>query len=155
MFNLSEGENGKAPTIRLSSGYDMPIVGLGTYSLLGETCVNSVKSAIAAGFRKIDTAHAYGNETEVGRGVRESGVPREEIFVATKIYPDQYSNPEKAIEECINKLDIGYVDLMLLHHPGGNDVKAYRICHAGTETVFRSQRRTGVLCRTWKAGWVL
>ncbi len=125
-FPLSEGKNGNAPTIRLSSGYDMPIVGLGTYSLTGDVCVNSVKSAISLGFRKIDTAHMYGNEVEVGRGVRESGVPREEIFVATKIYPNQYSDPEKAIEECINKLNIGYVDLMLLHHPGANDVKAYK-----------------------------
>lgn len=125
-FPLSEGKNGVAPSIRLSSGYDMPVVGLGTYSLTGDVCVNSVKSAISLGFRKIDTAHMYGNEVEVGRGVRESGVPREEIFVATKIYPNQYSDPEKAIEECINKLNIGYVDLMLLHHPGSDDVKAYK-----------------------------
>ncbi len=125
-FPLSEGKNGEAPTIKLSSGYDMPVVGLGTYSLTGDVCVNSVKAAIGLGFRKIDTAHMYGNEIEVGRGVRESGVPREEIFVATKIYPDQYANPEKAIEECISKLNIGYVDLMLLHHPGANDVRAYK-----------------------------
>lgn len=125
-FDLEKGGNGKAPTVKLSSGYDMPVVGLGTYSLTGEVCVNSVKSAIAAGFRKIDTAHMYGNEVEVGRGVRESGVPREDIFVATKIYPNQYDNPEAAIEECLRKLDIGYVDLMLLHHPGANDVKAYK-----------------------------
>ncbi len=125
-FPLSEGMNGQAPTIRLSSGYNMPIVGLGTYSLTGDVCVNSVKSAIGLGFRKIDTAHIYGNEAEVGRGVRESGVPREEIFVATKIYPNQYSDPEKAIQKCIDKLNIGYVDLMLLHHPGANDVKAYK-----------------------------
>lgn len=125
-FDLEKGVNGKAPTVKLSSGYDMPIVGLGTYSLTGDVCVNSVKSAIAAGFRKIDTAHIYGNEEEVGQGVRESGVPREEIFVATKLYPNQYSNPEAAIEECLRKLDIGYIDLMLLHHPGSNDVKAYK-----------------------------
>ncbi len=125
-FPLSEGKNGQAPVIRLSSGYDMPIVGLGTYSLTGDVCVNSVKSAISLGFRKIDTAHMYGNEVEVGRGVRESGVPREDIFVATKIYPNQYDNPEAAIEECLRKLDLGYVDLMLLHHPGANDVKAYK-----------------------------
>ena len=125
-FPLSEGKNGKAPTIRLSSGYDMPVVGLGTYSFTGDVCVNSVKSAISLGFRKIDTAHMYGNEVEVGRGVRESGVPREEIFVATKIYPNQYGNPEAAIEECLRKLDLGYVDLMLLHHPGTDDVKAYK-----------------------------
>ncbi len=125
-FPLSKGKNGEAPAIRLNSGYDMPIVGLGTYSLKGAICVNSVKSAISLGFRKIDTAHMYGNEAEVGRGVRESGVPREEIFVTTKIYPDQYDDPESAIEECIGKLGIGYIDLMLLHHPGPNDVKAYK-----------------------------
>ncbi|MDE6821394.1 flavodoxin [Bacteroides acidifaciens] len=126
VFDLSEGTNGNAPTVKLSSGYDMPILGLGTYSLHGATCVNSVKAALAAGFRKIDTAHMYDNEEEVGQGVRESGVPREEIFVATKLYPNQYSNPEAAIEECLRKLDIGYIDLMLLHHPGANDVKAYK-----------------------------
>lgn len=125
-FPLTEGENGKAPSIHLNSGFDMPIVGLGTYSLTGDVCVNSVKAAINAGFRKIDTAHMYGNEVEVGKGVRESGVPREEIFVATKIYPNQYSDPEAAIEECLRKLDLGYVDLMLLHHPGTDDVKAYK-----------------------------
>lgn len=126
VFDLSNGTNGNAPTIKLSSGYDMPILGLGTYSLHGTTCINSVKTAIAAGFRKFDTASIYGNEEEVGQGVRESGVPREEIFVATKLYPNQYADPEAAIEECLRKLDIGYIDLMLLHHPGTNDVKAYK-----------------------------
>ena len=126
VFDLSKGTNGNAPTIKLSSGYEMPIVGLGTYSLHGATCINSVKTAIAAGFRKFDTASVYGNEEEVGQGIRESGVPREDIFVATKLYPNQYSNPETAIEECLSKLDIGYIDLMLLHHPGTNDVKAYK-----------------------------
>lgn len=126
VFDLSKGTNGNAPTIKLSSGYDMPIVGLGTYSLHGATCINSVKTAIAVGFRKFDTASVYGNEEEVGQGIRESGVPREEIFVATKLYPNQYADPEAAIEECLRKLDIGYIDLMLLHHPGTNDVKAYK-----------------------------
>lgn len=125
-FNLSAGENGKAPTVRLNSGYDIPIVGLGTYSLHGDVCVNSVKSALASGFRKFDTASVYGNEEEVGQGVRESGVPREEIFVATKLYPNEYANAEAAIEECLRKLNIGYIDLMLLHHPGTNDVAAYK-----------------------------
>lgn len=126
VFDLAKGTNGNAPTVRLSSGYDMPIVGLGTYSLHGDVCINSVKSALTSGFRKFDTASVYGNEEEVGQGLRESGVPREEIFVATKLYPNQYADPEVAIEECLRKLDIGYVDLMLLHHPGTNDVKAYK-----------------------------
>lgn len=125
-FNLAAGVNGKAPTVRLSSGYGMPVLGLGTYSLLGNVCVNSVKAALACGFRKFDSASVYGNEEEVGQGVRESGVPREEIFVATKLYPNQYAHAEEAIEECLRKLDIGYIDLMLLHHPGANDVAAYQ-----------------------------
>lgn len=125
-FDLSKGENGKAPTIRLSSGYDMPIVGLGTYSLTGDVCINSVVSAIKNGFRKFDTAYMYHNEEEVGKGIRQSGVPREEIFVATKLYPNQFADAENAIELALQKLDIGYIDLMLLHHPGSNDVAAYK-----------------------------
>lgn len=132
-FDLSKGENGKAPAVRLSSGYDMPILGLGTYSLHGDVCINSVKSALASGFRKFDTASIYGNEEEVGQGVRESGVPREDIFVATKLYPNQYANAEEAIEECLRKLDIGYIDLMLLHHPGSNDVAAYKAMERAVE----------------------
>ncbi len=144
IFDLSKGTNGNAPTIKLSSGYDMPIVGLGTYSLHGATCINSVKSALASGFRKFDTASIYGNEEEVGQGIRESGVPREEIFVATKLYPNQYSNPETAIEECLSKLDIGYIDLMLLHHPGTNDVKAYKTMEKYVEA--GKIRSIGVSC---------
>lgn len=125
-FNLSEGENGKAPTVRLNSGYDMPIVGLGTYSLLGDVCVNSVVAALQNGFRKFDTAYMYNNEESVGEGIRHSGIPREEIFVCTKLYPNQYSNAENAIDLALAKLGLDYIDLMLLHHPGTNDVAAYK-----------------------------
>ena len=121
----------ESKTVRLNSGYDMPIYGLGTYSLHGETCVNAVKSALASGVRLIDTAHMYGNEAEIGRAVRESmqelGLKREEIFVTTKIYPgSDMANPEAAIQACLDRLDIEYIDLMLLHHPDSNDVKAYK-----------------------------
>ncbi|MCS2930592.1 flavodoxin [Bacteroides ovatus] len=125
-FNLAAGVNGKAPTVRLSSGYDMPILGLGTYSLHGDVCKNSVKAALASGFLKFDTASVYGNEEEIGEAIRESDIPREEIFVTTKLYPNQFANAEAAIEECLEKLNIGYIDLMLLHHPGTNDVTAYK-----------------------------
>lgn len=126
-FDLASGINGKAPTVMLNSGYEMPILGIGTYSLQGDTCVNSVLSALQSGVRLIDTAYMYGNEKEVGQAVRQSGVPREDIFVITKIYPgEQFSNPEKAIQDALDKLDIGYIDMMLLHHPGTNDVKAYK-----------------------------
>ena len=113
-------------TVRLNSGYEMPIMGLGTYSLSDEECYNSVTALLESGGRLIDTAYMYGNEAAVGRAVRDSDVPREEIFVITKIYPgEQFANPEKAIQDALDKLDIGYIDMMLLHHPGENDVKAY------------------------------
>ena len=114
-------------TVLLNSGYEMPIMGLGTYSLSDEECYNSVTALLEAGGRLIDTAYMYGNEAAVGRAVRDSDVPREEIFVITKLYPgEQFANPEKAIQDALDKLDIGYIDMMLLHHPGENDVKAYQ-----------------------------
>ena len=116
-------------TVLLNSGYTMPIMGLGTYALDYDTCVNSVMALIENGGRLIDTAYMYGNEEAVGEGVRraiaEFGVSREEIFVITKIYPNQFSDPESAIEIALEELDIGYIDMMLLHHPGSNDVEAY------------------------------
>ena len=118
-------------SVLLNSGYSMPINGLGTYSLLDDTCVESVKTALKDGVRLIDTAYMYKNEAEVGQAIRESmeelGIQREDIFVITKLYPgEQYENPERAIEDALDKLDIGYIDMMLLHHPGDNDVKAYK-----------------------------
>lgn len=123
--------NFETKSVTLNSGYTMPINGLGTYSLHGETCVNAVKSALASGVRLIDTASAYGNEEEVGQAIREAIdegiIKREDVFVITKIYPgSEMSNPEQSIQACLNRLNIGYVDMMLLHHPDRNDVKAYR-----------------------------
>ena len=117
-------------TVLLNSGYEMPIFGLGTYSLDHDTCVSSVMALLENGGRLIDTAYMYGNEEAVGEGVRkgmeEYGIPREEIYVITKIYPNQFDDPEAAIDMALEKLDIGYIDMMLLHHPGTNDVKAYQ-----------------------------
>ncbi len=112
-------------TVRLNSGYEMPIYGIGTYSLTGEVCVDSVTAALDSGVRLIDTAYMYHNEESVGEAVRNSGIPREEIFVITKMYPNQFSDPEAAIEEALTKLDIDYIDMMLLHHPGEGDVESY------------------------------
>ena len=113
-------------TVLLNSGYIMPLNGIGTYSLTGDVCYNSIRSALDSGVRLIDTAYMYNNEEEVGRAIRDSNVPREEIFVITKIYPTQYDNPEQAIEMALEKLDIGYIDMMILHHPGEGDVEAYK-----------------------------
>ena len=121
----SKNFNFETRTVTLNSGYEMPIYGLGTYRLHDEECINSVTAALNSGVRLIDTAHAYGNEAEIGEAIRDSGIPREEIFVITKLYPDQFSDPDAAIEEALAKLNIGYIDMMLLHHPGDGDVQAY------------------------------
>ena len=118
-------------TVLLNSGCTMPILGLGTYALDHDTCVNSVMALLENGGRLIDTAYMYGNEEAVGEGVRRGmeayGIPREDIFVITKIYPNQFSDPEAAIDMALQKLNIGYIDMMLLHHPGAGDVKAYKV----------------------------
>lgn len=120
-------------TVTLNSGYEIPLNGIGTYSLEDDTCVKSVSEALKRGVRLIDTAYMYHNEEEVGKAVRESGIPREEIFVTTKLYPNQFADAENAIDEAIEKLNIGYIDLMLLHHPGTDDVKAYKAMEKAVE----------------------
>ncbi|MGF7144500.1 diketogulonate reductase-like aldo/keto reductase/flavodoxin [Anaerotaenia torta] len=125
-FDLGTGKNGKAPTVLLNSGYEMPVAGIGTYSLTGDECVKSIAAALESGVRLIDTAYMYHNEAEVGKAIRQSDVPREEIFVTTKLYPNQFDHAAEAIDEALEKLDVGYIDLMLLHHPGERDAEAYK-----------------------------
>lgn len=115
-----------AREVSLNNGVIMPTNGLGTYSLKGQICIDSVSAALANGVRLIDTAYMYGNEAEVGRAVRESGIPRNEVFVTTKLYPNQFASAPEAIDEALSKLDIEYIDMMLLHHPGDGDVDAYK-----------------------------
>ncbi len=124
--NKNPNFNFKTKTVKLNSGYEMPLNGIGTYSLTGETCYNSIVSALNSGVRLIDTAYMYNNEEEIGKGIKASNVPREEIFIITKLYPNQFDKPEEAIEMAFEKLNVDYIDMMLLHHPGTNDVKAYK-----------------------------
>lgn len=124
------GDAREAPTTMLNDGREIPLLGLGTYSLLGEVCEESVYAALERGYRLIDSAYMYHNEAEVGRAVRRAvadGVcAREDVVVTTKLYPSQYSDPEAAIEEALEKLDVGPIDLLLLHHPGAGDAAAYQ-----------------------------
>ncbi len=119
--------NFETKTVTLNSGYEMPINGIGTYSLTGDVCYDSIMSALESGVRLIDTAYMYNNEEEIGRAIKDSNIDRKELFITTKLYPNQYSNPEEAIEMALEKLDVEYIDLLLLHHPGTNDVKAYQV----------------------------
>lgn len=109
-------------SVKLNSGYEMPVLGLGTWTLTGETCEVAVFSALKDGYRLIDTAKYYGNEKEVGNGiakaVKEGICKREEVFITTKIVPWS-SNPEKDIEDSLKQLGVEYIDLCLLHQSGG------------------------------------
>lgn len=119
--------------VRLPSGFSMPIIGLGTYALSSAEVAVSVAAHTAAGGRLIDTAYMYRNEAAVGRAVRravEAGVPREELFVITKLYPSQFDHAETAIREALERIGLDYLDMMLLHRPGRDDVAAYRAMEA-------------------------
>lgn len=104
----------------------MPIYGLGTYALTGNTAITSILQAIDVGFRLIDTASFYRNEAIVGQAIKQSGLKREKIFLETKLYPSQYNNATEAIDKALNKLQVDEIDLLLLHHPAENDWLAYQ-----------------------------
>ncbi|MCD8310880.1 MAG: aldo/keto reductase [Firmicutes bacterium] len=117
--------NFETKTVLLNSGYEIPIMGLGTYSLTYEECATSISALLEAGGRLIDTAYMYGNEAAVGQAIRDSEVPREEIFVITKLYPTQYSYAAEAIDDALERMGLDYIDMIILHHPGDGDVEAY------------------------------
>ena len=119
-----------AKTVKLNSGYDMPIIGLGTWTQNDETTENSVYFALKDGYRLIDTAQYYGNEVGVGNGIqkaiKEGFVTREEIFITTKVSPSNYYNTASSIEESLRKLQVDYIDLILIHQRGSNDEEVYK-----------------------------
>lgn len=103
----------------LSNGVEIPMLGLGTWMIDDDAVAEAVRAAVALGYRHIDTAQGYGNERGVGEGVRTSGVPREELFVTTKLQADfkTYAEAKTAIRESLDLLDIGHIDLMIIHSP--------------------------------------
>lgn len=123
-FNLETG------TVLLNNGVEMPVLGLGTYRLSAEETVVSVKAALDSGYSLIDTAAAYGNEEAVGQGIAESGVAREDIFITTKLWPNDYANAAAAIDTALEKLGVEYIDLLLLHQPWEDYVGAYQAMEA-------------------------
>ena len=116
--------------VTLNDGNQMPILGLGTWTLKGQTCEDSVYHALKTGYRLIDTARYYGNEKDVGRGIqraiKEGLVKREEIFVTSKIMPSDYDRAYKGIEDSLKDLGLDYLDLILIHQPGYDDESVYR-----------------------------
>lgn len=118
-------------TVTLNSGYEMPILGLGMFSLSEAQAENSTYWALKAGFRLIDTARIYGNEAAVGRGLQraidEDIVTREDVFITTKMWTSDFDDGDAAIDASLRRLNVDYIDLMILHHSQpSNDVQAYQ-----------------------------
>ena len=101
--------------LTLQNGVQMPLVGFGTFMLSGETCVKAVAESIQSGYLMIDTAEAYGNEKEVGAGIRASGIDRRELFLVTKVNFKSYEHAEQTVMQSLENLGTDYLDLMLLH----------------------------------------
>ncbi|MDO4229754.1 MAG: aldo/keto reductase [Capnocytophaga sp.] len=115
-------------TFKLNNGVEIPVLGFGVYQIKSEETEKAVINALKAGYRHIDTAQAYLNETETGNGVRNSGIPRKEIFVTSKVWVSNagYENAKASIERSLSRLNIGYVDLMLIHQPYGDVYGTWR-----------------------------
>ena len=110
----------------LNDGNKMPVIGIGTFMLTPDQAEESVYNSLKAGYKLIDTANAYVNEKAVGRGVKKSGVAREDVFITTKLWPTVYED-ENAIDKTLERLDTNYIDLLLLHQPAGNYINAYKM----------------------------
>ena len=113
----------------LNNGVKMPMAGIGTFLLSSDEAEASVLSALADGYRLIDTANAYVNEQAVGRAMKRSGLQREEIFLETKIWPSFYEQAD-AVDKTLTRLGTEYIDLLLIHQPAGNYVAGYRLMEA-------------------------
>ena len=115
--------------VKLNNGVEMPILGFGVYQIPDpEVCEQAVYDALMTGYRSIDTAAAYENEEAVGRAIRRSGIPREELFITTKLWISDagYEPAKKAFEESVLKLGLNYLDLYLIHQPFGDVYGSWR-----------------------------
>ena len=112
--------------ITLNNGVKMPQLGFGTIGQYGEQITENVVFALNNGYGLIDTANRYGNETEVGEGLKKSGLKREDYFLETKLGPTLYEN-DRAVDDTLKRLQVDYIDLMILHHPVNNYIYAYKM----------------------------
>jgi diketogulonate reductase-like aldo/keto reductase len=120
-----------AAKLTLNDGHLIPQLGLGVWQTrAGATCEAAVLAALEAGYRHIDTAAMYGNEESVGAAVRMSGIPRENIFVTTKLWNSDHGNPERALDTSLRKLKLDYVDLYLIHYPVRERRRSWRALEA-------------------------
>lgn len=125
-------------TVKLSNGVSMPMEGFGVFQIPEQECEQVVRNAIESGYRLIDTASSYHNEEAVGRAVKTCGIPREELFITTKVYIQEmgYDNTMKAFEDSLKRLGIDYLDLYLIHMPFGDYYGSWR----AMEELYRAGR---------------
>jgi diketogulonate reductase-like aldo/keto reductase len=117
--------------LTLNDGHEIPRLGLGVWQVrAGATCEGAVLAALEAGYRHIDTASMYGNEESVGAAIRASGIPREQVFVTTKLWNSEHGNPERALDISLRKLRLDYVDLYLIHYPVRERRQSWRAMEA-------------------------
>ncbi len=111
--------------VKLNNGNYIPSIGFGTSMVTGDECIKTIKKAIEVGYTHIDTAHAYENEVEIGKAIKQSNIDREKIFITSKVWKDSmgYKNTIKSFEETLKNLKLEYVDLFLIHWPKNNDDK--------------------------------
>ena len=130
------------PTVMLNNGVEMPVLGLGVFQSPPEETTAAVETALADGYRLVDTAASYDNEREVGEGIRRSGVDRGELFVTTKLWFSDYGYDEALVgfAGCLRRLGLDYVDLFLLHQPVPTDFEATVAAYKALETVLSEGR---------------
>lgn len=145
------------PTFKLNDGNQIPSFGFGTFQIPADgSTYQAVKTALAAGYRHIDTAVAYFNEQEVGQAIKDSGIPRDQIWVTSKMWPQDYhyEDAKKSIETSLKKLGLDYLDLYLLHQPYGAVDEAWRALEeAQKEGKVRSIGVSNMTPKLWKK-WV-
>lgn len=113
-------------TVELNNGIFMPMVGYGTYQTAPAETTANVLQALRTGYRLIDTAQYYGNEAEVGEALTESGLPRDQVFVTTKVQTSGYAETKRGLDESLRRFNHDFFDLVIIHWPTGNDAETYR-----------------------------
>jgi diketogulonate reductase-like aldo/keto reductase len=127
-INLLNAQVANVPTVKLNNGLEMPQFGLGTYQLPNDVCKQACLTAFSHGYRHVDCAHAYRNERGLGEAVRESGIPREQFWITSKLWPTEYGEGTtlEAIDKMLERLQTDYIDLLYVHQPIGDYVGAWK-----------------------------
>ena len=135
--------------VTLNNGVVMQTLGIGTFLIAPDDALVGVREALKMGYRHVDTANLYGNERAVGRAIKESGVPREEIFLATKIWPTEYHNPN-AVEDTLERLGVSYVDLLYVHQPAGD----WKTCYKMIEKAYKEGKTRAIGISNMEGHWL-